>query len=103
MSGLNHPECQCEPGWTGVECGTPTQPSTLTQGSYMRVALSFTPPPTALTLQARVRGSGAASGVLVRVTAQHHAAAFTLHVSRRTAAVVVVVVVVVIVLRECRG
>ncbi|XP_045138941.1 putative neural-cadherin 2 isoform X2 [Portunus trituberculatus] len=79
VGGLNQPECMCQPGWAGIECATPTQPATLGEGSYMRVALSFTPPPTALSLQARIRVPRAASGTLVHVAAQHNTAAFTMH------------------------
>ncbi|MPC47889.1 Neural-cadherin [Portunus trituberculatus] len=81
VGGLNQPECMCQPGWAGIECATPTQPATLGEGSYMRVALSFTPPPTALSLQARIRVPRAASGTLVHVAAQHNTAAFTMHTS----------------------
>ena len=80
VSGLNYPECECDPGWFGVGCSTPSPSTTLGRGSYMRVALSFTPPPTSLKLQARLRTWGRASGALLHVAAQHHAAAFTLHV-----------------------
>ncbi|XP_045132549.1 putative neural-cadherin 2 [Portunus trituberculatus] len=79
VSGLNYPECECHPGWFGVGCSTPSPSTTLGRGSYMRVALSFTPSPTSLRLQARLRTWGRASGALLHVAAQHHAAAFTLH------------------------
>ncbi|XP_050721664.1 putative neural-cadherin 2 isoform X2 [Eriocheir sinensis] len=79
VGGLNQPACECDPGWTGPDCSTATTPATLGQGSYMRVAMSFMPPPAALRLQARVRVSGGVSGALLHVAAQHNTAAFTLH------------------------
>lgn len=82
VGGLRHPECQCESGWGGVGCDTPTTPATLGQNSFMKVALSFTPPPNHLTVQVRVRSrTREASGLVFHVTAQHNKAAFTLHVS----------------------
>ncbi|KAK4315393.1 hypothetical protein Pmani_013310 [Petrolisthes manimaculis] len=80
VGGLRHPECQCEAGWGGVGCDTPTTPATLGQSSFMKVALSFTPPPSLLTVQSRVRSRARdATGLLFHITAQHNKAAFTLH------------------------
>lgn len=80
VGGLNLPSCECEPGWVGPGCSMATTPAMLGRDSYMRVALSFLPPPTSLRLQARVRASRGATGTLLHVAAQHNTGAFTLHV-----------------------
>ncbi|KAG0725905.1 Neural-cadherin [Chionoecetes opilio] len=77
--GLLLPWCECEPGWTGSGCSTPTVPSRLGAASYMKVALSFTPAPRVVKLQARVRFRGARSGLLLHLATHHRAAAITLH------------------------
>ncbi|XP_045130739.1 neural-cadherin-like isoform X2 [Portunus trituberculatus] len=79
VGGLNHPECECEPGWTGTKCSTPSPPAFLGRGSYVRVALSFAPPTAVPRLQLRLRVPHAASGMLVRLATRHRAAVFTLH------------------------
>lgn len=85
VGGLNHPECECEAGWMGPGCATPTVSSTLGKWSYMKVALSFTPDPLILKVQLRVRTRGEPNGVLIHLAAQQHhtadpPATFTLHV-----------------------
>ncbi|KAK8742415.1 hypothetical protein OTU49_001855, partial [Cherax quadricarinatus] len=79
VGGLTHPECQCEPGWGGADCGTPTVPASLGKASYVKVALSFTPAPRVLKVQLRVRTRGAKHGLLLHLAAHHHSAAFMLH------------------------
>ncbi|XP_042231102.1 putative neural-cadherin 2 [Homarus americanus] len=79
VGGLNHPECECDPGWTGDECATPTVPASLRPSSYYKVALSFTPPPRAITAQVRLRTRGAIHGLLLRLSAQHGSASFSIH------------------------
>ncbi|KAG7163819.1 Neural-cadherin-like 11, partial [Homarus americanus] len=83
VGGLNHPECECDPGWTGDECATPTVPASLRPSSYYKVALSFTPPPRAITAQVRLRTRGAIHGLLLRLSAQHGSASFSIHCGRR--------------------
>ncbi|XP_064116011.1 LOW QUALITY PROTEIN: putative neural-cadherin 2 [Macrobrachium nipponense] len=77
--GLNHPECHCDPGWTGVRCDTPTAPATLGPKSYMKLALSFTPSSRVVSVQLRVRTLGESTGMLVRLAAQHTQHSFTVH------------------------
>ncbi|XP_069945504.1 putative neural-cadherin 2 isoform X2 [Cherax quadricarinatus] len=77
--GLHHPQCECDPGWSGPSCASPTIPATLGKSSYMKVALSFTPAPRVVTVQLRVRTRGTRSGLLLHLAAHHRAAAFTVH------------------------
>ncbi|XP_066952072.1 neural-cadherin-like isoform X1 [Macrobrachium rosenbergii] len=77
--GLNHPECLCDPGWTGVSCDTPTVPATLGSKSYMKLALSFTPSSRVVSVQLKVRTLGEPTGMLVRLAAQHTQHSFILH------------------------
>ncbi|XP_066984935.1 putative neural-cadherin 2 [Macrobrachium rosenbergii] len=77
--GLNHPECHCDPGWTGVSCDTPTVPATLGSRSYMKLALSFTPSPRVVSVQLRVRTLAEPTGMLVHLAAQHTQHSFTVH------------------------
>lgn len=79
--GLRRPRCECDPGWTGRSCATPTVPVRLGVASYVKVALSFSPEPWAVRAQVRVRLRGAHSGMLLQLAAHHHAAALTLQVS----------------------
>ncbi|KAK8374085.1 hypothetical protein O3P69_014994 [Scylla paramamosain] len=79
VGGLVLPRCDCEPGWTGPHCASPTVPTRLGAASYMKVALSFTPNPRVIKLQVRVRLRGARSGLLLHLAAHHRAAAVTLH------------------------
>ncbi|XP_069945615.1 putative neural-cadherin 2 isoform X3 [Cherax quadricarinatus] len=79
VGGIKHPECECEAGWAGSGCSTPTVPSFLGWASYMKAALSFLPPPRAVSAQVRVRTRGVAQGLLLRLSAHHGAAAFTIH------------------------
>lgn len=81
MGGLKQPRCECDPGWTGPGCATPTVPARLASTSYMKLALSFTPGPRVVRVQVRVRLRGARSGLLLQLAAHHRAATFTLHVS----------------------
>lgn len=81
VGGLKESRCECEAGWGGHRCATPTVPSALGSSSYMKVALSFAPTPTALSVQVRVRTRGARDGLLVRLAAHRPPAALTLQVS----------------------
>ena len=80
VGGINQPHCECHSGWSGSSCSTPTVPATLGKNSYLKMALSFTPPPRELNVQLRLRTRGSRSGFLVRLAAHHRSAAFTLHV-----------------------
>ncbi|ROT64423.1 putative neural-cadherin isoform X3 [Penaeus vannamei] len=55
VGGLDHPECQCDPGWAGPGCSTPTEPISFGRDSYMKVATPVTLDPYAVTAQLRVR------------------------------------------------
>ncbi|XP_069937245.1 neural-cadherin-like, partial [Cherax quadricarinatus] len=79
VGGLEHPHCECEQGWSGPDCATPTVPASLGKSSYMKVALSFRPAPLVLRVQLRVRTRGNRTGLLVHLAALHRTAAFTLH------------------------
>ncbi|XP_069983512.1 putative neural-cadherin 2 [Penaeus vannamei] len=79
VGGLEQPECECEPGWSGLGCATPTAPATLGRASYVKVALSFTPAPHVLTLQLRLRSRGARDGLLVLVNTHHEDVGLALH------------------------
>lgn len=83
VGGLSQPHCECEAGWAGPDCATPTVPANLGTSSYLKVALSFTPDSRKIWVQVRVRTRGQRNGQLLHLAAQHRAAAFTLHVSTR--------------------
>lgn len=69
MGGLEEPECECDPGWTGAKCATATAPATLGPSSYMKIALSLRPTPNLLAIQFRLRSRGARDGLLLQVSA----------------------------------
>lgn len=79
--GVEQPECKCEPGWSGYGCQLATIPTTLRASSYVRIALSFTPPPHLLTVQLRLRTQGAQDGQLVLVKTYDDVNALSIHVS----------------------
>ncbi|XP_071516873.1 putative neural-cadherin 2 isoform X2 [Panulirus ornatus] len=62
--------CECQPGWGGGQCATPTTPTNFLLNSYVKLALSFTPLAytTSLTLRFRTRRG---RGQLVLVSSQH--------------------------------
>ena len=80
VGGLHHPRCECNPGWTGSGCSTPTVPARFKVSSYLKVALSFSPDPWTVHVQVRLRLRGARSGLVLQLAARHRAAALTLHV-----------------------
>lgn len=80
VGGLRHPRCECEPGWAGPACASPTTPARFDAASYLKVALSFLPGPWVVKVQVRVRLHGARTGLLVQLAAHHGTAALTLHV-----------------------
>ncbi|XP_066961725.1 neural-cadherin-like [Macrobrachium rosenbergii] len=77
--GLWKPKCQCEPGWSGLNCETPTVPTTLGLRSYIKVALSFTPPSQNFVIQVRVRTLGFKTGMLMHLVTQQTNSSITLH------------------------
>lgn len=81
VGGLERPECECEPGWAGPECGAPTVPASLGSSSCMKMALSFTPGPRVVKMQLRVRTRGARDGLLLHLAAQQRNTGLTLRVS----------------------
>lgn len=81
VGGLRLPECECEPGWVGPECTTPTIPAYLGAKSYVKIALSFSPPSGSVSVQVRVRTRGAPNGLLLRLSIHQEPNAFTVQVS----------------------
>nr|XP_045606773.1 putative neural-cadherin 2 [Procambarus clarkii] len=79
MGGLNLPECECDPGWTGPACTTPTVPATFGPSSFVKMALSFTPASQMMTAQLRLRTRGSRQGLLLHMASRQHSSAFTLH------------------------
>ncbi|XP_042855909.1 putative neural-cadherin 2 [Penaeus japonicus] len=79
VGGLEQPECECEPGWSGLGCTVPTAPAAFGRASYVKVALSFTPAPHVLTLQLRLRTRGARDGLLVLVNTHHEDVGLAVH------------------------
>ncbi|XP_069978400.1 LOW QUALITY PROTEIN: neural-cadherin, partial [Penaeus vannamei] len=78
VGGLDHPECQCDPGWAGPGCTTPTEPISFGRDSYMKVATPVTLDPYAVTAQLRVRARGRPDGVLLKVLAVDRSTALML-------------------------
>ncbi|XP_063874461.1 putative neural-cadherin 2 isoform X1 [Scylla paramamosain] len=79
VGGLQHPRCECDPGWTGSGCATPTVPARFKASSYLKVALSFSPDPWTVRVQVRLRLRGPRSGLVLQLAARHRAATLTLH------------------------
>ncbi|XP_064105899.1 putative neural-cadherin 2 isoform X2 [Macrobrachium nipponense] len=78
VGGLRTPVCQCDFGWSGVNCESPTVPTTLGTRSYMRIALSFTPPSEVIVVEIRIRTLGSQTGTLLHLVGQHTNNSFTL-------------------------
>lgn len=62
--------CECDPGWTGPACLSPTIPTTFKPQSYVKFALSFEPDRFSTQLQLRFR-TREPVGELFRVSDQH--------------------------------
>ncbi|XP_068213121.1 putative neural-cadherin 2 [Palaemon carinicauda] len=77
--GLNKPECQCDPGWSGDRCNIPTLPVKLRSKSYMKMALSFTPTSRVMRIQVRIRTRGRRSGLICGLGSKQTKDVFTLH------------------------
>lgn len=68
---LTEARCQCQPGWTGPACFTPTIPTTFAKQSYVKYALSFEPDRFSTQIQLRFRTRDE-HGELFRVSDQHN-------------------------------
>lgn len=68
---LAEARCQCQPGWTGPACFTPTVPTTFAKQSYVKYALSFEPDRFSTQIQLRFRTRDE-HGELFRVSDQHN-------------------------------
>ncbi|XP_071534244.1 putative neural-cadherin 2 [Panulirus ornatus] len=79
VGGLRHPECECESGWAGPGCTTPTVPATFGSSSYMKLTLSFTPGPQVVRAHLRLRTRGARHGLLLHLASHQRAPAFTIY------------------------
>ncbi|KAK8750488.1 hypothetical protein OTU49_014861, partial [Cherax quadricarinatus] len=62
--------CECQAGWGGPGCATPTTPTTFLLNSYVKLALSFTPLGYTTSISLRFR-TWRRRGELVVVTSQH--------------------------------
>ncbi|KAK3862262.1 hypothetical protein Pcinc_031850 [Petrolisthes cinctipes] len=62
--------CECDPGWTGESCQTPTTPTTFLPNSYIKLALSFTPLAYTTSISFRFR-TWRRRGELVVLSSQH--------------------------------
>ena len=71
ISTLEHPTCECNPGWTGQDCSHETMPSTFEPQSYVKYALSFEPNRFITEIQLRFR-TREEHGELFRVSDQHN-------------------------------
>ncbi|KAK8754583.1 hypothetical protein OTU49_016757, partial [Cherax quadricarinatus] len=80
VGGLESPKCDCQPGWMGPACATPTVPVALGQASFAKVALSFIPDPYDMTLQLRMRTRGLPNGLLMQLSTSKQSHALKLHV-----------------------
>lgn len=65
------PRCECDPGWSGVDCLTPTIPTTFRPQSYVKYALSFDADKFMTKIQLRFR-TREEHGELFRVSDQHN-------------------------------
>lgn len=81
VGGFHQPQCECDPGWTGPGCDTPTIPTTLGPSSYSKITLSFIPEPQVVKAQLRLKTKNVLNGSLLHLTTGQSPAAFTLHVS----------------------
>ncbi|XP_071548441.1 LOW QUALITY PROTEIN: putative neural-cadherin 2 [Panulirus ornatus] len=62
--------CECQPGWAGSDCATPTTPTAFLLNSYVKLALSFTPLAYTTTVHLRFR-TWKRRGELVVLSSQH--------------------------------
>ncbi|XP_011867959.1 PREDICTED: neural-cadherin-like isoform X1 [Vollenhovia emeryi] len=71
VGSFTEARCQCNPGWTGPGCMTPTIPTTFKPQSYVKYALSFEPDKYSTQVQLRFR-TREIHGELFRVSDQHN-------------------------------
>ncbi|XP_048509175.1 neural-cadherin isoform X2 [Athalia rosae] len=71
VGSFSQARCQCNPGWTGPGCMTPTIPTTFKPQSYVKYALSFEPDKYSTQIQLRFR-TREVHGELFRVSDQHN-------------------------------
>nr|XP_033339374.1 neural-cadherin isoform X9 [Megalopta genalis] len=71
VGNFTEARCQCNPGWTGPGCMTPTIPTTFKPHSYVKYALSFEPDKYSTQVQLRFR-TREVRGELFRVSDQHN-------------------------------
>ncbi|KAG5330055.1 CADN protein, partial [Acromyrmex heyeri] len=71
VGSFTEARCQCNPGWTGPGCMTPTIPTTFKPQSYVKYALSFEPDKYSTQVQLRFR-TREMHGELFRVSDQHN-------------------------------
>ncbi|XP_047489161.1 putative neural-cadherin 2 [Penaeus chinensis] len=62
--------CECQPGWSGPDCATPSTPTAFQVNSYVKLALSFTPLAYTTTVHLRFR-TWQRRGELVVLSSQH--------------------------------
>ncbi|XP_069186784.1 putative neural-cadherin 2 [Procambarus clarkii] len=79
VGGIESPKCDCQPGWMGHDCATPTVPVSLGEDSFAKVALSFTPDPYDITLQLRMRTRGHPNGLLMQLSTSKQSHALKLY------------------------
>jgi len=71
VGSMVEPRCECNPGWSGVDCLTPTIPTTFRPQSYVKYALSFDADKFMTKIQLRFR-TREEHGELFRVSDQHN-------------------------------
>nr|XP_034190810.1 neural-cadherin isoform X1 [Osmia lignaria] len=71
VGSFTEARCQCNSGWTGPGCMTPTIPTTFKPQSYVKYALSFEPDKYSTQVQLRFR-TREVHGELFRVSDQHN-------------------------------
>ena len=76
----NKTECQCHAGFGGKNCHERTMPVTLSEGSYAKIALSFTPDPVNTRIAFRIR-TRQLRGTIIQLAAHHNTAALSIEVS----------------------
>ncbi|CAL4064812.1 unnamed protein product, partial [Meganyctiphanes norvegica] len=86
--GIKNYECSCDPGWHGKGCRNPTMPVRVGLGSYLNVALSFTPNPFVLHLQLRIR-TRQEQGLLLLLASQQRQAIIKLELQEGSVCMVV--------------
>ncbi|XP_026817887.1 neural-cadherin isoform X2 [Rhopalosiphum maidis] len=71
VGSMVEPRCECNPGWSGADCLTPTIPTTFRPQSYVKYALSFDADKFMTKIQLRFR-TREEHGELFRVSDQHN-------------------------------